>query len=112
MKLFDAARPEASPGTKALLLEGSAVPHISVLPREDGTYDLSVHLRNYDANERSYSFHTTWIKDPTYFFDLYRNDPEAALLLVFGWTAKQPPTVRARAAVARPPLNNPMMDLL
>ena len=90
MHLFAKERPEISPGQKALLLDGSAIPHITVTPLESGLFQLSTHLRNYSVNERSYSYYTIEIDaiELGSFFGEYCRDPETTLWAYFNWRAQ------------------------
>ena len=90
MHMFASERPEASPGLKALLIEGSAIPHVIVRPISANTVAISVMLRNYaDADNRSYSYREAKVETLALgrFFNHYTEDPEAALESMFGWKA-------------------------
>ena len=97
MHLFDPERPEVSPGQKAILTDGSAIPHIMVIPLPEGVIiRLQVMLKNYDKHG-GYSWHhiDTPISLLTSFFIDYAHDPEETLKRVFGWE----PQSRLRAMV-------------
>ena len=96
MHLFDPERPEVSPGQKAILTDGSAVPHIMVMPLEDSTVKLSVMLRHYDVHG-GYSWHSTELSTRylSIWFEAYMSNPEDVLERSFGWT----PQSRLRAMV-------------
>ena len=96
MHLFDPERPEVSPGQKAILTDGSAIPHVLVLPLENGFVHLQVMLKNYDAHGGySWREHTVHPFGLMTFIRAYAEDPEAALEKYFGWT----PQSRLRAMV-------------
>jgi hypothetical protein len=85
MHLFDPERPTLGNGNKAILGDGSAVPHVLVMPLAVG-FELMVMLRSLG---RSHSWHTCHIGTPHDlgdFFAAYREDPEATLLTHFKWS--------------------------
>lgn len=95
MQLYDPSRPEASPGRPALLIDGSPVPNIHVLPLfGKSDFLLTVWLR---VGNMTYA--------PTYRTALngeellqilndYRESPEDALQTYFGWKARSPTSFR------------------
>jgi hypothetical protein len=92
MPLYDPERPQVAPhhGIPAILVDGSAVPQISVMPQEDGKMLLSCMLWNYDYNTResyNYSYHTVEVTPDMLpgFFNAYGDNPEQTLLDYFGW---------------------------
>jgi hypothetical protein len=89
MHLFASERPEASPGRKALLLDGSAVPQVMVFPSEKAdTITLTIFLRSYNESSGfSYSQFTVDITTNGLlkFMCSYRDDPESTLEGYFGW---------------------------
>ena len=99
MQLFDPRRPEASPGRKALLIDGSAVPLISVFPVDNTnnsgpiTVELSVMVREYDSGEL-YSYtrksHFIAIQHVATILLWYYDNPEAVLDNCFGWKPQVP----------------------
>ena len=96
MHMFAPERPEITQGRKALLTDGSAIPHVLVQPLEDGFVHLQVMLNNYDAHGGySWREHIMAPFGLITFFMEYANDPEAALEKYFGWT----PQARLRAMV-------------
>lgn len=106
MHLFSPSRPRLPNGRPALLLEGSAVPVVSVVPRESGSLDqidLVLYLRNFDESaERAYSYRNKTIETLQLyaFFADYIANPEATLLRYFDW--KDQTTTTRHKAVPRP----------
>lgn len=93
MHLYSTDRPEVTTNRKALLLDGSAVPRVSVFPIEDGRVELLVFLREYNSGESySYSAHTALMlcSDLDKFFFNYCRDPELVLEHYFHWKAQAP----------------------
>src|SRR5580700_10479942 len=90
MNLFAAERPEASPGHKAILRDGSAIPHFVLRLEETGLVQLSAMLRNYDDN--SYSYRNLFLPPDVLpeFLALFRANPEQALEDYFNWHAQSP----------------------
>ena len=110
MHLFAPERPEASPGRKALLIDGSAVPQVMVFPAEEPEYpnyafvNLAVMLRNYhDGGGFSYSWREKVIRPVELgpFFILYENDPEKTLELYFGWKPQAVVNAKPKAQPSR-----------
>ena len=88
MHLFSPLRPEASPGVKALLGDGSAVPNPTIVLNDDGSCDIVINLRNYeDHSNRSYGQFRLTINlcDIEPILESYLDDPEDTLLRCFGW---------------------------
>ena len=80
MHLYSSERPQITTDRPALLLDGSAVPHLSVMPEPSGLMAISVYLRNYSSGESySYSLHQTrrLSAELGQFFWDYYNDPES-----------------------------------
>jgi hypothetical protein len=96
MHLFDPQRPDASPGTKALLIDNSAVPHFVVRAQPDGNVNVSIMLRNYDTYG-GYSYRQTVMpaSDLGLLLLAYVNDPEATLAAHFDWRAESAPKAKA-----------------
>lgn len=93
MNLYSPDRPEVTTNRKALLLDGSAVPRVSVFPIEDGRVELMVFLREHTSGENySYSAHTILMlcSDLDKFFFNYSRDPELVLEHYFHWKAQLP----------------------
>lgn len=86
MHLFSTDRPEASPNTKAILKDGSAIPHFIVLPQANGFIRVQCLLRNYDIHG-GYSYRQTSlpVDELSLFFKLFVIDPEQALEDYFNW---------------------------
>jgi hypothetical protein len=104
MHLYSPERPEASPSNPALLVDGSAVPQITVMPQADGKMLLSCMLRNYNTNESfNYSYHVVELEPawlPTFFMD-YASDPEATIKRHFGWEPQGARPMRTKPNAAR-----------
>lgn len=107
MHLYDPERPQVAPhhGIPAILVDGSAVPQISVMPQEDGKMLLSCMLRNYDYNTResyNYSYHTVEVTPDMLpgFFNAYGDNPEQTLLEYFGWRPQGIKPMRTKPAPA------------
>lgn len=85
MNLFATERPIIA-GRPALLVDGSAVPQVNVMPQSTGYVRLSVMLATYDAHS-SYAWRHKDIEPfgLLQFFSWYREDPEATLLEYFDW---------------------------
>lgn len=96
MHMFAPERPNASPGQKALLIDGSAIPRILVTPQPNGYMCVAAMLNNYDAHGgyswREREMHPFGLMT---FFRAYAEDPEFALHHYFDWT----PQPRTRAMV-------------
>ena len=116
MKLFAPERPEASPGTKALLLDGSAVPWPIIVLNADGSCDIVVNLRNYNANGRSYSQfrHKTDPDSIESFIKNYLADPEDTLEHYFDWSPQATEQMRPapQRTIAPSALRSTMLGLL
>lgn len=89
MHLYSTDRPEASPGRKALLLDGSAVPQVMIYPLDDhNRVMLSIMLREYEQGS-GYSYKYYFLDmagdDLEAFFLEYKADPEHTLELYFSW---------------------------
>lgn len=102
MNLFAPERPEASPGRKALLRDGSAVPQLSVFPGDVAdTVVVSVMVRDYISGElysytqKQISFGTNFLPS---FVREYAYDPEMALEAYFGWRAQTPTAAKVRVS--------------
>jgi hypothetical protein len=113
--MFDKLRPEVVPGSPALLLDGSAIPHILTIPTSDGQILLAAMLNNYDVHG-GYSWHHCKLfpQDLEKFFRDYAKDPEAVLANFFAWTdypnrpqrkLSSPPISVAAARAATPGLD-------
>lgn len=114
MNLFSTERPTFTNGVKKLLLDGSIVPSIMIIPKDNGKFHLSVMLRNRDTNESfSYSWHHTelWCHELEKFFVDYREDPEAVLLDHFEWL-DQRPTRKTKTQAKPQPYHNSDTDIL
>lgn len=89
MELFSPDRPKLGNGLPVLLLDGSAVPMLTVMPNEDGnTAHVSVMLRNPSTNESfSYRYYETDIELAKLgmLFVNYKADPELTIEYYFGW---------------------------
>lgn len=86
MHLFSPERPEASPGQKALLTDGSAIPNfiITVLPNDK--LRLQVMLRHYDQyGGYSYKSVETGVYESGDIFSEFLDDPEHTLKKYFNW---------------------------
>ena len=114
MQLFSPDRPEASPGTKALLLDGSAVPSITLAPEGDDTFGVIVNLRNYAASGRSYSQRSITLSGSVLltFLKDFVNDPEATLEQYYDWMPQATEQMRQRPATQISPAMRQAMDLL
>jgi hypothetical protein len=88
MHFFALERPEASPQNKAWLLDGSALPVITVRVQGPEAVQLLLMLRNYNAGSNfTYSYHYINLK-PTElnaFFTSYIDDPEGTIERYAGW---------------------------
>lgn len=112
MHLFDKDRPEASPGVKALLGDGSAVPNPTIVLNDDGSCDIVVNLRNYEyRSNRSYSQFRLTIKlgDIEPILECYLYDPEDILLRCFGW--KPQAISKSTTSIVRTQTNTESMSL-
>jgi hypothetical protein len=91
MHLFAPERPEASPNRKAILLDGSAIPPILVIPQANGTIRAQVMLRCYDTHG-GYRWHHIDVShdELSVILCLFVRDPERVLKDYFGWTAQEP----------------------
>ena len=105
MHLFDPLRPQASPNQPALLLDGSAVPHVVAMPTNDATVVLSVMLNNYDAHGGySYRHAKVTMGGLRFFFLSFVESPEDTLKSYFDWEpqerrrASPPPAPKAALA--------------
>ena len=87
MHYYDPARPRQSNGLPQYVdAQGqpiAAIPHINVTPREDGQFDLHVHLLR-TPNSAS-PFDVVWATDLSAFFDHLLADPEDLFSAAFGW---------------------------
>jgi hypothetical protein len=90
MHLFAHERPETSPNQKALLIDGSAIPHIVMRPRPNGQILLQVLLRNYDDNSHAYRQCMLPPGEIEWFFRHFYDSPENALKMYFHWEPKEP----------------------
>jgi hypothetical protein len=101
MHLFAPERPNASPGHKALLRDGSAVPIVAAEVLPDNRVRLSLMLRNHD-DTHSFSFSwracTLLVQDLPEFFERFAEDPELTLLSYLGWQVAPRPKVQAKPA--------------
>lgn len=88
MNFFSPERAETSPGNKAILLDGSALPIATVYPISEANIRLSMMLRNYKGGGTfTYSQHSINLlpTELSAFFTHYIEDPEDTLLKYFGW---------------------------
>jgi hypothetical protein len=112
MHLFAPERPNASPGHKALLRDGSAVPIVAAEVLPDNRVRLSLMLRNHD-DTHSFSFSwracTLLVQDLPEFFERFAEDPELTLLSYLGWQVAPRPV---RKTAPQPRTANPFSDLL
>lgn len=93
MYLYSNERPNIVNGRKALLIDGSAVPSVSVMPLPSGLMQLTVSLREYASGELySYAQHHVEITIGSLeiFFENYLEDPERTLAHFFKWTPQSP----------------------
>ena len=105
MHLTDPLRPVLASGHPALLIDGSAVPRLSVLPVDDLRTELVVMLRAPEAaHGYTYSQHRCLCDTAAIgaLLQAYFLDPEAALEAMFGWKPQElfsqaPAPVRRRA---------------
>lgn len=99
MNYYDPARPRQINGLPQYVdSEGrpiAAIPHIAVTPREDGQFDLYVHLLR-SPNSAS-PFDAVWAADLAAFFGRLLDDPEKLFAAAFGWefTRGSAPTTRS-----------------
>lgn len=104
MNFFDPTRPKTASGHPAILLDGSALPHITFIPMDSDHVELSIHLRNYlTSASYSYSYYSKTIPLQLFgdFCAKYLFDPEATLYNYFNWTpqsARQPAGPKASLA--------------
>lgn len=111
MHLFSPDRPEVSPNQKALLIDGSAIPHFIVRHLSTGQVLVSVMLNNYDLHG-GYSYRTT-IFDPwdlSEFLVAFLDDPEEMLLRYFGWKPQVRSKVQPKPTVKAEPTNLPNIN--
>ena len=88
MHFFAPERPEASPGHKAILLDGSALPIVTVRVTEPEKVQLLLMLRNYAAGSNfTYSYHYIDLRptEMSAFFTSYIEDPEGTIERHTGW---------------------------
>ena len=114
MHLYATERPEASPGRKALLIDGSAVPQIMAMPLENGHVQLTVMLREHLSGELySYAQHHVELTTNSLeiFFENYLEDPELTLAHWFNW-APQPAAVHKPSAREKLEAQNYVESLL
>lgn len=93
MHIYAPERPEISPGIKALLTDGSAIPHMVCTVKPNGSVRLACLLRNYDsADAYNYSYHAKdfWPDALPEFWQGFMSDPERALYLHFKWVPRTP----------------------
>lgn len=116
MHLFSPQRPEASPGRKALLLDGSAIPTFTAAVTETGAVELSVLLREHTSGALfSYSHHNALLEpsELSSFFRFFYEDPEGALSTYFDWTAlRASAKAKAKAETTLPTTLHDTSDLL
>lgn len=113
MHLFSAERPEASPGRKALLIDGSAIPALTIMPTIGNKVEISAHLRNYDSGESyAYSYHSIEVEmiELEGLFNWYYTDPEATLEHYFNWKPQAMTKKKAAVVVAKPLASAPLLD--
>jgi len=118
MKMFDPQRPSVSSEQKALLLEGSAIPQIS-LSFLGETVKLSVMVRDFsDTKNRTYVYRHYFCPLTTVELVLrhYLEDPELALATYFNWLDAKPgqylavrPTAKQQVQI---PVSEDIFDLL
>jgi hypothetical protein len=86
MHLFAPERPEITTGTKALRLDGSAIPHLLVQLTADGNAKIQVLLRRQD-NYGGYGWHSFALPldDIPELLRQFTLDPEQTLAEYFGW---------------------------
>lgn len=124
MHLFDNDRPKLSSGIPVLLLDGSHVPSLLLMPEPDGMVKVSVMLRHSDEHG-GYTWHVAKFpaQDIGELLVHYAENPEQVLKDYFDWTDRRPfrPNVRiplpkatahADAAAARQTSVSPLEDLL
>ena len=88
MHFFSPERSEASPGNKALLLDGSTLPVLTACPIDSETLRLYIMLRNYkEGSSFTYSQHHIDIRptETSAFFISYIEDPEGTIERYFNW---------------------------
>ena len=88
MHFFAPERPEASPAVKAWLLDGSALPVVTIQVKDPETVTLLVMLRNYAAGSSfTYKYHYIELKptEVSAFFTSYIEDPEGTIEAHTGW---------------------------
>lgn len=99
MRLSDPLRPTLPSGQQALLIDGSAVPRLSIFPEDETMVEVVVMLRAYDASH-SFTYdvyrHKCARTDLGALLHAYYLDPEMTLEAVFGW--KPQPIVPATRA--------------
>jgi len=107
MHLFDPARPKTASSQPQIIGEPSVIPHVMVSPQKDGRLLLCVLLRNYTTETGySYRFHYSSVEALPEFFRHYTEDPEAALLLYFDWSAK---SLRSKQEKTPPPFRTDLI---
>jgi len=105
MQLTDPLRPAFISGRPKLLLDGSAVPHLSIMPRTLTEVEIIVLLRDADA-QHSFTYgqytHVCAVSQVEPILQAYYLDPEALLRALFLWEPKRVAApVRAPAPVRR-----------
>ena len=88
MHFFAPERPEASPTIKAWLLDGSALPVVTIRVKDPDTVQLLIMLRNYTAGSNftySYSYLDLRPAELNTFFASYIDDPEGTIERHTGW---------------------------
>jgi hypothetical protein len=112
MNLFSPDRPRLSNGTRALLLDNSAVPQVIAIPIENNRVHLAVMVRDHTATTTEpYAYHWKETEVPfsqlEIFFKHYVDDPEDALLSYFQWTDTVPLATKAKVIPIRPNQTQP-----
>jgi hypothetical protein len=101
MRLDDPARPFASPGVRALLIDGGYVPHLTMIPKSELETKVIVGLRDYDSGALySYVYKSIFVPtaDIPQMLAQYYLDPEATLKFYWDW---EPKTVYRRTTAPR-----------
>lgn len=119
MNFFAPERPESSPGIKALLVDGSALPVVTVRVMDPERVQLLVMLRNYAAGSSfTYSYHYIDLKptETSSFFASYIDDPEGTLERYCGWKPQAvnrswSPNDTKKPQAARAPAAPPSVEL-
>lgn len=106
MHLYAPERPYTggNAGFPALLIDGSAVPQITVMPQPDGKMLLSCMLHNYSTGEGyNYTYHYVEVDAHALpeFFTNYALDPELTIKTVFDWTPQSVKPMRTKPAPQR-----------